>query len=276
MVPSSFRSISECDRPGRWTSSQPALSYLMTESSRCPHGPVVASRRSRRLRPCWSHAPGSTARAPVADRPSRAPRRACAAAESSTRECRSLCGSPPRLPGPRSPCTSRRGCPRRRLAEQGTGNEQRASTSERRAVIAASTRSWASRLVESGGGALECPLGCVTLPLLRFWGTSTDASPHLAGDIVCKVRREPAIAYTVRGMSMINSRVVVRVGLTVAAALVLVVAASRIRDQRAAVRDTVGNIEARLRALDPATRAAVLARLATDAGRVVHDRQTKA
>lgn len=75
---------------------------------------------------------------------------------------------------------------------------------------------------------------------------------------------------------MINSRVVVRVGLTVAAALVLVVAASRIRDQRAAVRDTVGNIEARLRALDPATRAAVLARLATDAGRVVHDRQTKA
>jgi hypothetical protein len=75
---------------------------------------------------------------------------------------------------------------------------------------------------------------------------------------------------------MVESRVVVRVVLLVAAVVALVVVASQVRDKRAVARDTVGDIEAQLGALDPVTRAAVVARLATDAGRAVHDKHPKA
>jgi len=75
---------------------------------------------------------------------------------------------------------------------------------------------------------------------------------------------------------MIETRVLVRVGLLVAAGLALVVVASQIRDKRAVARATVSDIEAQLGALDPATRAAVVARLATDAGRAVYDKHSKA
>ncbi len=75
---------------------------------------------------------------------------------------------------------------------------------------------------------------------------------------------------------MNEPRVVVRVVLLIAAAVVLAVAASKVRDKRGLALATVDDIEAQLVALDPATRAAVLARLATDAGRAVQNKHTKA
>ena len=67
-----------------------------------------------------------------------------------------------------------------------------------------------------------------------------------------------------------------RVVLLIAAAALLAVAASQVRDKRGLALATVDDIEAQLGALDPATRAAVLARLATDAGRAVQNKHTKA
>ena len=59
---------------------------------------------------------------------------------------------------------------------------------------------------------------------------------------------------------MSTSRVFLRVGLLVAAALVLAVAASQVRDKRAVALATVEDIEAQPSALDPATHAGVVAR----------------
>jgi len=72
---------------------------------------------------------------------------------------------------------------------------------------------------------------------------------------------------------MTKARVVVGVGLLVATAVLVAVAASQVRDKHALAVMTADDIEAQLRALDPATRAAVLARLAADAGRVVHEKR---
>jgi hypothetical protein len=73
---------------------------------------------------------------------------------------------------------------------------------------------------------------------------------------------------------MINSRVLLRVGLLVAAAAALAFAATQVREKRAIALATVDDIEAQLSALDPATRAAVVARLSADAAKTVHDKRT--
>ncbi len=57
---------------------------------------------------------------------------------------------------------------------------------------------------------------------------------------------------------------VIRVALLVAAAAVLAVAAAQIREKRQTAELTVENIHAQLDALDPVTRAAVVARLTSD------------
>jgi len=71
---------------------------------------------------------------------------------------------------------------------------------------------------------------------------------------------------------MLDSRRALRVGLLVAAAAALVVAASQVREKRAVAIATVDDIEGQLAALDPATRAAVLTRLSADAAKTVHDK----
>jgi len=73
--------------------------------------------------------------------------------------------------------------------------------------------------------------------------------------------------------AMVNSKVLLRVGLLVAAAVALAFAAASIRDKHEVAVSTVDDIEAQLAALDPATRAAVIARLTRDAARVVHDKR---
>jgi len=72
---------------------------------------------------------------------------------------------------------------------------------------------------------------------------------------------------------MVNSKVLLRVGLLVAAAVALAFAAASIRDKHEVAVSTVDDIETQLAALDPATRAAVIARLTRDAARVVHDKR---
>jgi len=74
---------------------------------------------------------------------------------------------------------------------------------------------------------------------------------------------------------MVDSRVLLRVGLLVAAAAALAFAATQVREKRALALATVDDIEAQLAALDPATRTAVIARLSTDAAKTVHDRHSK-
>ena len=57
---------------------------------------------------------------------------------------------------------------------------------------------------------------------------------------------------------------VIRAALLVAAAVVLAVAAVQLRDKRETAELTVENIHEQLDALDPVTRAAVIARLSSD------------
>jgi len=56
----------------------------------------------------------------------------------------------------------------------------------------------------------------------------------------------------------------IRAALLVAAAVVLAVAAAQLHDKRETADLTVENIQAQLDALDPVTRAAVIARLSSD------------
>lgn len=58
---------------------------------------------------------------------------------------------------------------------------------------------------------------------------------------------------------------IVRVAVLVAAAAALIAAAVELREKRLLTEQTVDEIEDQLTALDPATRAAVVARLASDA-----------
>jgi len=64
---------------------------------------------------------------------------------------------------------------------------------------------------------------------------------------------------------MTNARRLLRVALLAAAAASLIAAAMQLRERRATVANTAQDIEARLNALDPVMRAAVVARLTTDA-----------
>ena len=75
---------------------------------------------------------------------------------------------------------------------------------------------------------------------------------------------------------MFEPRVILRVGLLVAAAVALAIAASQVREKRALALATVDDIEAQLSALDPVTRAAVVARLSTDAAKTVHEKHSMA
>jgi outer membrane lipopolysaccharide assembly protein LptE/RlpB len=57
---------------------------------------------------------------------------------------------------------------------------------------------------------------------------------------------------------------IIRAALLVATAVVLVAAAFQLRDKRQMAEETVEDIHAQLDALDPVTRAAVIARLSSD------------
>lgn len=70
---------------------------------------------------------------------------------------------------------------------------------------------------------------------------------------------------------MIKGRSLLRAGLLVGAALALALAAAQLREHRALANATVDDIEAELAALDPVTRAAVIARLTRDAAKTIHD-----
>jgi hypothetical protein len=63
---------------------------------------------------------------------------------------------------------------------------------------------------------------------------------------------------------MIPSRRITRAALLAVAAAVLVVAVTQLRDKRQSAELTVQNIHDQLDALDPVTRAAVIARLSSD------------
>ncbi len=73
---------------------------------------------------------------------------------------------------------------------------------------------------------------------------------------------------------MLEPRVMLRAGLLVAAAVALAVAAAQLREKHNLVVTAVDDIEAQLAALDPATRAAVVAQLSTDAAKAVHNKHT--
>lgn len=75
---------------------------------------------------------------------------------------------------------------------------------------------------------------------------------------------------------MKDSKTALRLGLLVAAAMALAIAVARLSVKRTLARATVDDIEGQLAALDPATRAAVVARLAADAAQTVHDKHTHA
>ena len=70
---------------------------------------------------------------------------------------------------------------------------------------------------------------------------------------------------------MLDSRVALRVGLLVAAAVALAFAAVQVREKRGLALATVDDIERQLASLDPATRAAVITRLSVDGATKVHD-----
>ncbi|MGZ4612718.1 MAG: hypothetical protein ACXV1K_06035 [Kineosporiaceae bacterium] len=70
-----------------------------------------------------------------------------------------------------------------------------------------------------------------------------------------------------------SSRAVFRAGLLVVAAVALAAAAAIFRRKRTLADATVDDIEAQLEALDPATRAAVVARLAKSAADRVRGRE---
>jgi len=65
---------------------------------------------------------------------------------------------------------------------------------------------------------------------------------------------------------------IIRAALLVAAAVALAIAAAQIRDKRELAELTVENIHEQLDALDPVTRAAVIARLSSDEVKKVRDR----
>jgi hypothetical protein len=71
---------------------------------------------------------------------------------------------------------------------------------------------------------------------------------------------------------MTSSTRIIRAALLVAAAAVLAVAAVQLRDKRQTAELTVENIHDQLDALDPATRAAVVARLSSDEVKKVRGR----
>jgi hypothetical protein len=71
---------------------------------------------------------------------------------------------------------------------------------------------------------------------------------------------------------MTSSTRIIRAALLVAAAAVLAAAAAQLRDKRQAAELTVENIHEQLDALDPVTRAAVIARLSSDEVKKVRDR----
>jgi hypothetical protein len=62
-----------------------------------------------------------------------------------------------------------------------------------------------------------------------------------------------------------STKQVLRIALLAAAAVALTVVAAELQDKRRLADETVSDIEAQIAALDPATRAAVVGRLATDA-----------
>jgi hypothetical protein len=64
---------------------------------------------------------------------------------------------------------------------------------------------------------------------------------------------------------------IIRAALLVATAVVLVVAAAQLREKRNVADLTVENIHEQLNALDPVTRAAVIARLSSDEVKKVRD-----
>jgi hypothetical protein len=66
---------------------------------------------------------------------------------------------------------------------------------------------------------------------------------------------------------------VIRAALLVAAAVVLAVAATQLRDKRETADLTVENIHEQLDALDPVTRAAVITRLSSDEVKKVRDQR---
>ena len=66
---------------------------------------------------------------------------------------------------------------------------------------------------------------------------------------------------------------IIRVALLVAAAALLAAAAVQLRDKRQLAEQTVENIHDQLDALDPATRAAVIARLTSDEVKKVRDQR---
>jgi LPS O-antigen subunit length determinant protein (WzzB/FepE family) len=69
-----------------------------------------------------------------------------------------------------------------------------------------------------------------------------------------------------------ESRTILRIVLLVAAAMSLAAAASLLSEKKKLVDVTTQQIEDTISALDPATRAAVITRLTTDAGEQVKDR----
>jgi hypothetical protein len=71
---------------------------------------------------------------------------------------------------------------------------------------------------------------------------------------------------------MITSTRIIRAALLVAAAAILAAAAVQLRDKRQTAELTVDNIHTQLDALDPVTRAAVIARLSSDEVKKVRDR----
>jgi len=71
---------------------------------------------------------------------------------------------------------------------------------------------------------------------------------------------------------MAHSRQLLRVILLAAAGLALVVAAAQLREKKQLVDLTTQQIEDQIAALDPGTRAAVVARLSADAARAGRDR----
>jgi hypothetical protein len=71
---------------------------------------------------------------------------------------------------------------------------------------------------------------------------------------------------------MTTSTRIIRAALLVAAAAILAAAAAQLRDKHQTAELTVDNIHEQLDALDPATRAAVIARLTSDEVHKVRDR----
>jgi hypothetical protein len=66
---------------------------------------------------------------------------------------------------------------------------------------------------------------------------------------------------------------IIRAALLVATAVVLAIAAAQLRDKRNVAELTVENIHEQLDALDPVTRAAVIARLSSDEVKKVRDQR---